>query len=77
MSPPVLFFFFQDCLDYSGFLKILHGNFLAVQWLGLHDITAESPGSILGLGTKTVGGPDLGFFFFHFSMYLGELFLWM
>ena len=52
MSPPVLFFFFQDCLDYSGFLKILHGNFLAVQWLGLHAFSAEGLGSIPSQRTK-------------------------
>ena len=30
----------------------LHGNSLAVQWLGLCTFTAEGPGSILGQGTK-------------------------
>ena len=29
-----------------------HGNFLAVQWLGLYAFTAEGPGSIPGWGTK-------------------------
>ena len=28
------------------------GNSLGVQWLGLRSITAESPGSIPGWGTK-------------------------
>ena len=28
------------------------GNFLAVQWLGLHALTAEGLGSIPGRGTK-------------------------
>ena len=28
------------------------GNSLAVQWLGLHALTAEGPGSIPGRGTK-------------------------
>ena len=28
------------------------GNSLAVQWLGLHALTAEGPGSIPGWGTK-------------------------
>ena len=28
------------------------GNSLVVQWLGLHALTAEGPGSIPGRGTK-------------------------
>ena len=28
------------------------GNFLVVQWLGLHAFTAEGPGSILDQATK-------------------------
>ena len=32
--------------------KVLSGNSLAVQWFGLCVLTAESPGSIPGPGTK-------------------------
>ena len=32
--------------------KLLIGNSLAVQWLGLHTFTAKGPGSIPGQGTK-------------------------
>ena len=32
--------------------NLLTGNFLAVQWLGLHTSTAGGTGSILGQGTK-------------------------
>ena len=45
----------SDCLTSTGlpskaiFTQNLHlGNSLAVQWLGLHDLTAEGPGSIPG-----------------------------
>ena len=31
----------------------MYGNSLAVQWLGLHTLTAKGPGSIPGQGTKT------------------------
>ena len=32
--------------------KAIHGNSLAVQWLGLHAFTAEGLGSIPGRGTE-------------------------
>ena len=32
--------------------KLLTGNSLAVQWLGVRALTAEGRGSILGQGTK-------------------------
>ena len=36
------------------------GNILAVQMLGLHDLTAEGPGSIPGQGTKIPQAACLG-----------------
>ena len=32
--------------------KRKHGNYLAIQWLGLHSLTAKDLGSIHGQGTK-------------------------
>ena len=33
-------------------INVQPGTSLAVQWLGLHGLTAEGPGSIPGWGTK-------------------------
>ena len=35
-----------------AFFKVILGNSLAVQWLGLRDFTAEGAGSISGQGTR-------------------------
>ena len=37
--------------NYGCWVRI-PGNSLAVQWLGLHSLTAKDPGSIPGQGTK-------------------------
>ena len=36
------------------------GNFLAVQWLGMHAFTAEGTGSVPGQGTKILQAVQCG-----------------
>ena len=55
---PIHWFIAYGCFDAKTELSscsrnsTAQGNSLAIQWLGLHTLTAEGPGSIPGRGTK-------------------------